>query len=45
MPNDPTVIRRTFQRLAADAYDLRCCYEAGLCGFELHRPLTADASD
>jgi transposase len=41
IPNDPKVIRRTFQRLAAEAYELRCCYEAGPCGFELHRQLTA----
>lgn len=40
IPNDPKVIRRTFQRLAAEAYDLRCCYEAGPCGFELHRQLS-----
>jgi hypothetical protein len=25
----PKVIRRTFQRLAASSYELRCCYEAG----------------
>ena len=41
IPNDPKVIRRTFQRLAKEAYELRCCYEAGPCGFELHRQLTA----
>jgi transposase len=41
IPNDEKVIRRTFQRLAREAYDLRCCYEAGPCGFELHRQLTA----
>jgi transposase len=40
IPNDPKVIRRTFQRLEAGAYELRCCYEAGPCGFELHRQLT-----
>lgn len=41
IPNDAKVIRRTFQRLAKEAYELRCCYEAGPCGFELHRQLTA----
>ncbi len=41
IPNDEKVIRRTFQRLARDSYELRCCYEAGPCGFELHRQLTA----
>jgi transposase len=40
IPNDVKAIRRTFQRLAKDAYELRCCYEAGPCGFELHRQLT-----
>ena len=40
IPNDPKVIRRTFKRLAAEAYELRCCYEAGPCGFELFRQLT-----
>ena len=41
IPNDEKVIRRTFQRLARGAFELRCCYEAGPCGFELHRLLTA----
>jgi len=41
IPNDPKVIRRTFKRLAAEAYELRCCYEAGPCGFELFRQLTS----
>lgn len=40
IPNDPKVIRRTFQRLTEAAYEMRCCYEAGPCGFELHRQLT-----
>ncbi len=38
--NDEKAIRRTFQRLAKEAYELRCCYEAGPCGFELHRQLS-----
>jgi transposase len=41
IPNDEKVIRRTFQRLANGSHELRCCYEAGPCGFELHRQLTA----
>jgi transposase len=41
IPNEPKAIRRTFQKLAAGAYELRCCYEAGPCGFELHRQLTS----
>lgn len=41
IPNDAKVVRRTFQRLARDAYELRCCYEAGPCGFDLHRVLSS----
>lgn len=41
IPNDAKVVRRTFQRMAREAYELRCCYEAGPCGFDLHRQLTA----
>lgn len=33
IPNDPKVIRRTFKRLASEACELRCCYEAGPCGY------------
>lgn len=40
-PNNAKVIRRTFHRLAKETYELRCCYEAGPCGFELHRQLSA----
>lgn len=40
IPNDEKTIRRTFKRLAREAYELRCCYEAGPCGFEVHRLLT-----
>jgi len=39
IPNEAKVIRRTFGKLLAEAYELRCCYEAGACGFELHRQL------
>lgn len=41
IPNDPKVIRRTFKRLADEAYELRCCYEAGPCGYEVYRQLAA----
>jgi transposase len=41
IPNDPKIIRRTFRRLAVDADELKCCYEAGPCGFEVYRQLTA----
>jgi transposase len=41
IPNEEKVIRRTFRRLAAEAYELRCCYEAGPCGFELQRLLAS----
>ncbi|HET8538448.1 MAG TPA: IS110 family transposase [Anaeromyxobacter sp.] len=40
IPNDAKIIRRTFQRLARETFELRCCYEAGPCGFELYRVLT-----
>ena len=40
IPNDPKVIRRTFTRLQGEG-PLRCCYEAGPCGFELYRQLAA----
>lgn len=41
IPNDEKVIRRTFKRLVAEAYEFRCCYEAGPCGYEVYRQLTA----
>lgn len=41
IPNDAKLIRRTFQRLAKEHYELKCCYEAGPCGFDLHRQLTS----
>jgi transposase len=40
IPNDRKVVRRTFTRLKAQHAELRCCYEAGVCGFELYRQLT-----
>lgn len=40
IPNDAKLIRRTCTRLQGER-TLRCCYEAGPCGFELYRQLTA----
>lgn len=40
IPNEAKVVRRTFRRLASDGHELRCCYEAGPCGFDLYRLLT-----
>lgn len=39
IPNDPAVIRKTFQRFVREAGDIRCCYEAGPCGYVLQRQL------
>jgi transposase len=39
IPNDPKVVRKTLRRLASEA-EVRCCYEAGPCGYELYRQLT-----
>ena len=38
--NEPAVIRKTVQRLKKGR-DLRCCYEAGPCGYVLQRQLAA----
>jgi transposase len=38
IPNDPKVVRRVFSQLKADG-EVRCCYEAGCCGFGLQRQL------
>jgi transposase len=40
IPNDPKEIRRTFKRLGQGT-ELHCCYEAGVCGFEVRRLLEA----
>jgi Transposase len=39
-PNDPKVLGRTFKKLAAEG-DVRVCYEAGPCGYEIYRQLSA----
>jgi transposase len=40
IPSEPKAIRRAFTRLQAEFGTLRCCYEAGPCGFALYRQLT-----
>ena len=40
IPTDPTSIRQTFSRMKKRA-QVRCCYEAGPCGFDLYRHLEA----
>jgi len=40
IPNTSAAIRKFFQRLAKGR-TLRCCYEAGPCGYVLHRQLVA----
>ena len=37
--NEPKAIRRMMKRLRRDGAELRTCYEAGPCGFALHRLL------
>jgi len=39
IPNAATSIRKTFCKLVREARELRCCYEAGPCGFEVQRQL------
>ena len=39
--NEPKAVRRLMSRLGRQGADLRICYEAGPCGFELQRQLTA----
>lgn len=37
--NEPKAIRRLMKRLGRDGSELGTCYEAGPCGFDLHRML------
>jgi transposase len=39
IPNAPSAIRKLFAKLTSKG-ELRCCYEAGPCGFELYRLLS-----
>jgi transposase len=41
IPNEPKAIKKAFGKMLAEAWDLRCCYEAGPCGFEVQRQLEA----
>ena len=38
LPNAPATLKKFFTKLRAQG-ELRCCYEAGPCGFELYRML------
>jgi transposase len=44
IPNEPAAIRKTIQRLGKGR-ELRCCYEAGPCGYVLQRQLAAMGVD
>ena len=37
--NDPAAVKRYFAKLGESAAEVRACYEAGFCGFELVRQL------
>jgi transposase len=39
IPNDSKTIKKVFGKMLGEAWGLRCCYEAGPCGFELQRQL------
>jgi transposase len=39
--NRPETVRRLIERLGAEHGRLRVCYEAGPCGYGLHRQVTA----
>ena len=43
IPNRLESLRKLIKRLAPEA-SLRCCYEAGPCGFALYWQLTSSAS-
>ena len=40
VPNDPKQLRRLFERLRKEG-EVRACYEAGSCGYEVHRLLAS----
>jgi transposase len=44
IPNEPAAIRKAFQKLGK-GQQLRCCYEAGPCGYVLQRQLSAMGID
>lgn len=39
IPNEPKAIKKAFGKMLAEALELRCCYEAGPCGYEVQRQL------
>jgi transposase len=41
IPNDPKAIKKVFGKMLGEVAELRCCYEAGPCGFEVQRQLEA----
>jgi transposase len=43
--NQPEAVRRLIERLADEHGRLRVCYEAGPCGYGLHRQITALGHD
>ena len=45
VPNRPDHIRKLVEKLAASGAQLRFCYEAGPCGYGLHRQLVEMGHD
>lgn len=45
IPNEPKAVRKAFGRMMGEAFELRCCYEAGPCGYALQRQLEAMGID
>ena len=41
IPNTAAAVRRLLSKLSRDGQHLRFCYEAGPCGYELYRQITA----
>jgi transposase len=39
IPNTPDALRRFIARLSGPGVELRCCYEAGACGYGIYRQL------
>jgi transposase len=37
--NEPKAIKKVFGKMLAEVHALRCCYEAGPCGYEVQRQL------
>jgi len=43
--NTPTALDRLLRKLSGDGMRLRCCYEAGPCGYGIQRHVTAQGHD